>query len=155
MTRNHTRTRTPEAPFTEILIPKGNEGHEETGNKEESDRNSARGDFEDYTGEQSCTPHSARPPQCETEEGHVLPHLTSHIISLPGDTSEQEEVDGHECQHRQSRDGQIQLTTHQPRGPLRSQVPSKAAKHVHSSQCLPGDRSLGTLYHVVVFHLAE
>ena len=26
MTRNHTRTRTPEAPFTEILIPKENEG---------------------------------------------------------------------------------------------------------------------------------
>ena len=60
MTRNHTRTRTPEAPFTEILIPKGNEGHEETGNKEESDRNNARGDFKEYIGEQSCTPHARR-----------------------------------------------------------------------------------------------
>ena len=28
----------PEAPFTEILIPEGNEGHEETGNKEERPR---------------------------------------------------------------------------------------------------------------------
>ena len=31
---------TPQAPFTEILIPEGSEGHEETGNKEENDRDS-------------------------------------------------------------------------------------------------------------------
>ena len=40
ITRNHTRTRT-RSPFVEILIPEGNEGHEETGNKEESDQDNA------------------------------------------------------------------------------------------------------------------
>ena len=38
ITRNTARTQTDEAPYKENLIPKGNGGHKETGNKEESDR---------------------------------------------------------------------------------------------------------------------
>ena len=53
-------------------------------------------------------------------------------------------VDGHEHQHPQSCDGQIQLTSHQSRGQLLIPSSLQTGKHVHSSQCLPGKRSLGS-----------
>ena len=97
----------------------------------------------------------ARSPECETEERHILPHLTYHMVSLPDDTTEQEEVDGHECRHRQSRDGHIQLTTDQPRGPLRSQVLSKAANMCTLHNVCRETEVWELCHHVVVLHLAE
>ena len=69
-------------------------------------------------------------PRCARKKGEGVQENSTELHLHPQGESlseikhlcemEQEEVDGHECQHRQSRGGQTQLTTHQPRSKFSS-----------------------------------